>query len=136
MTALEDEVAAATQALDLGTQLSQSYYEAASQSPGLGLQVSLPSVPSPLGPVVGEGFDVAPSAPALRPVRRPKLVPQYGSEPLGGAAYHQAAGVQWPAGTAPLQVGRRADSIAFVSPRSRPSVSARIRSARRSLIGR
>jgi hypothetical protein len=134
MTAREAEVAAAQLAVDLGTALSQAYHSAAAQSPGVGLQVSLPSVPSSLGPVLGEGFDLPADAPALRPVQRPKLVPDYGAEPLGGSGFKHN-GVQWPTPTAPLQVGRH-DPIRFVSPRSRPALSVRIRQAWRTLVGR
>ena len=144
MTARESEVQAAQLAVDLGTAVSQAYYEAAGATPGVGLQVALPSVADSLGRLPqGEGFDLPASAPALRPVQRPKLVPNYGSEPVGGSGFQQA-GVQWPAGTAPSQAYSRSSAIAYVSPGgstpARPAlaktVRARIRSARRTLLGK
>lgn len=67
MIALDDEIGAAAQAVDLGMQ----------------------STPSQLGPVIGEGFNLPEGTPALRPGQAPRLIPDYGSPAVGGSVYHQ-----------------------------------------------
>lgn len=146
MTATEAEAAAAAAALDLGMQLSAQYHDAAAASPGVGLQVAMPSTPSWLGPVQGEGFNLPAGAPALRPAVQAKLVPDYGAEAVGGLGHHSATpggsagldGVAWPSSRADapsrstiLYVGRGTKSA---PPRSRVK-QARAR-VRRSLRGR
>ena len=118
MTAGDRENAAAAAAVTLGEQLATEYWQAAGQTPGVGWQVALPSVADGQGrPVKGEGYDVAPTAPALTPPTRPRLVPDYGPPAAGGAGYHATQpgsvapfdGVAWPSG--------RASSIVHVLPR-------------------
>jgi hypothetical protein len=149
MTAREAEAAAAAAAVDLGMQIAEEYWQAAGANPGNGLQVALPSVTDSQGrPVIGEGYDVSPSAPALRPPTRPALVPDYGAPAVGGAGFHTTQpgtpngldGIPaWPS-------GRSQSSVAYVSPSgSRPArparatgkaVRARLRSARRDVLGK
>jgi hypothetical protein len=68
--------------------------------------------------VVGEGFDVPSSAPALQPPSPRRLVPDYAPGPVGGTGFHSATpgspngldGIRWPS-------GRSSASITYVSPR-------------------
>jgi hypothetical protein len=135
--ATPEQVQAAGAALELGQQLAREYHAAAAASPGVGLAVSLPSVAGPLGPPQGLNFDLPADVPALRkPAPAPRLVPDYASQAVGGLGFHSTTpgtpaafdGVSWPS--------PRSSSIAYISPRSMPTLGTRIRRAFEVLLGR
>jgi hypothetical protein len=139
MTATDEQIAAAAEALAAGEALAREHWQAAAQTPGVGLAVSLPSVVGPLGAPQGLNFDLPADVPALRkPAPAPRLTPDYGSEAVGGLGWHTTQsgtpsafdGVSWPSPSG------RSSAIAYVSPRSRPPLVTRIRSALRVLTGR
>jgi hypothetical protein len=132
--ASDEQIAAAAAAVTLGMALAAEYHSEAGETPGLGWQVSLPSAPG----VQGEGYNLPAGTPALSSPAPKRLIPDYGAPAVGGAGHHSTSpapgsptpfdGVAWPSG--------RSSAIAYVSPRSRPALSTRIRSAWRTLLGR
>jgi len=115
MTAGDRENAAAAAAVTLGEQLATEYWQAAGQTPGVGWQVALASVADGQGrPVKGEGYDVAPTAPALTHRRGPDWfrTTVRRRPAAGGAGYHATQpgsvapfdGVAWPSGRGRLAV--------------------------------
>ena len=138
--ATPEQIAAAAAAVELGESLAREHWQAAGQSPGVGWQVSLPSYPHPgvEGPVQGEGYNLPADTPALSSPAPRRLVPHYGEPAAGGAGYHGTQpgpgtaspfdGVSWPS--------PRSSAIAYISPRTRPPLSRRIRRAFEVLLGR
>jgi hypothetical protein len=133
--ATPEQIAAAAAALELGQSLAREHWTAASETPGVGWQVNLPSMPDALGRLPeGEGFNLPADSPALSSPAPRRLVPDYGAPAVGGAAHHSTQpgspapfdGVSWPSPS-----GRSSSSIAFVSPRSKQTPSSRIRKAAR-----
>src|SRR5215213_2062114 len=124
MVASEEQIAAAAAAMALGEQLAAEHWQSAAQTPGVGWQVSLPSAPSPVGPVQGEGFNLPEGTPALSAPQPRRVVPEYGSPEVGGAGYHTTEsgsvspfdGVSWPSPPGPSS---SRSSVVHISPRAR-----------------
>lgn len=92
MTATEIQVAHAAAAQLLGETVAEAQWQAASLTPGLGALVALPTPAS--GAATGEGYNVAPSVPALRPVSHVSAQPTYGSPLVGGQSFGGSVGAQ------------------------------------------
>ena len=81
MTGGAAQVVAAAAAVKLREQLARDHGQSAAARPGIGALVALPSVPSSLGAVVGEAYQVPESTPALRPLG---LQPKNQQDACGG----------------------------------------------------
>jgi hypothetical protein len=146
MTASEEQINAAAAAVTAGMELAEQYWKAAAAAPGKGLAVALPSVPDAQGRrPQGLGFDLPDDVPALREPERPRLVPDYASPVVGGAAHHALGsgapagmdGVAWPAGqTQPSSVASRTSTVQYVPASSRQTWVSRLREAWDALLGR
>ena len=135
--ASDEQVSAAAAAVAAGEALAREHWQAAAETPGVGWQVSLPSVPDSMGRLPqGEGFNLPTDSPALSSPAPRRLIPDYGGPAVGGAGYHSTQpgtaspfdGVSWPS--------PRSSAIAYISPRSRPPITRRIRRAFEVLLGR
>jgi hypothetical protein len=148
MTAADnpEQIAATREAVDLGMQTAQEYWQSAAANPGVGLSVALPSEPDALGRTPqGLGFDLPPDVPALRkPEPRPRLVPEYASEPVGGMLHHSARpgtssgmdGVAWPPGTNVSAIFPARSSVQYIGASARQTWRSRLREAWAALTGR
>jgi hypothetical protein len=100
--ALVAEVAAAIEA---GMEQAKQYREAAMAKAGYGMEVRLPSVPGPAGPVVGLGYDTAPEPAPMPGNPKLTLTLNYASDLVGGSLHHGSPNTAttrsdgWPAGT-------------------------------------
>jgi hypothetical protein len=125
MTATVEQINTAAAAVTAGMEQAEQHWTAASQAPGRGLPVALPSVPDSQGRrPQGLGFDLPDDVPALRKPERPRLVSDYGAAPAVGGMLHHAAQpgsssgldrVAWPTGPAqPSSVASRTNSVMYV----------------------
>jgi hypothetical protein len=131
---------AAAAAVEAGMQQAREYREAAMAKAGYGMEVRLPSVPGPAGPVVGLSYDTAPEPAPMPGNPKIKLVPDYASDVVGGAIHpagSPAARTQWPAGTTVTVLPGARSSLEYV-PASTASESwtKRLAAAIRVLLGR
>jgi hypothetical protein len=148
MTASDEQAAAAREALALGEQTAETYWQAAAANPGVGAEVRLPSYPNPaIGrPVVGLSYDT-PGEPAPAPGRpRLKLTPDYSTDVVGGALHLGTSGpgepgnglldgVAWPAGQ-PQPSSAHGRSLVYVPATTQPTWRGRLREAWAALLGR
>jgi hypothetical protein len=140
MTAADEPelIAAAAAAIEAGMEQAKQYREAAESKAGYGMEVRLPSVPGPAGPVKGLSYDTpgepapAPGNPAL------KLLPDYASDVVGGALHHgaPAARTRWPANTTVTVLPGARSSVQYVPATTQPTWRSRLREAWSALLGR
>jgi hypothetical protein len=138
MTAGPAQVAAAAEAVVLGMAAAAAYEAAARRTPGVGFLVSLPSVVGALGrPKQGEGYNVPPGVPALRPVAHVAAPITYASplvagQPVGGSVGAVAAldGVAWRMQGSASRTPTRGPAVLLISaPSGRTPLLHRIREA-------